>query len=129
MLLPFKCFTAIPDGSSTEAGSIIIQNNNFRYDIILFTLIIGLGVLMLFSIVVMSLSYGTYKSIRRKPSVADVQSTKSSSSKYIVTHSDNMEFNGNTEADTISGGSSGIASMESDNSTMGENFTQKNVKV
>ena len=88
----------LPDGSSVESGSVVIQGeNDFRYDIILFTLILGFGILLIFAITAVALGYATYKTTKLNQALYEVPVEKSKTKKYRVAQSDNVGFVGDDE--------------------------------
>ena len=66
--------------------------NDFRYDIILFTLILGFGILLIFSITALALGYATYKTTKLNQAIREVPVEKSKTKKYKVAQSDNVGF-------------------------------------
>ena len=94
--------TFLPDGSSVESGSVVIQGeNDFRYDIILFTLILGFGIILIFSITAVALGYATYKTTKLNQALYEVPVEKSKTKKYKVAQSDNVGFVGNDEVGRV----------------------------
>ena len=80
---------------------IIQGENDFRYDIILFTLILGFGVLLIISITAVALGYATFKMAKLNQAIYDIPVKKSNSRKYKVAQSDNEGFVGDDEVDRV----------------------------
>ena len=76
----------------------IIQENDFRYDIILLTLILGFSILLLFSVGALVLSYVTYKSTRRNLPDYELSMKKSKSRKYKISSGRDKEAASNDDA-------------------------------
>ena len=76
------------------------DEQTFRYDIIMFTLILGFGILLIISLITLAFGYSTYKATTLNQSKhGGVQVKNSKSKKYKVTQSDNTGFVGDGDDD------------------------------
>lgn len=100
----------ISDGSSVEAGSVLIQQSNDKNNVILFTMAIGILLLLVFSVgtTVLSLAlFVTNRTARPAPSSAEPKSKAKGKGNKVETESeiegeDNAGFAPDEETDGVS---------------------------